>query len=269
MIITIYIIFLYLQKTVDESTESCKNTFDTQVERRWSSVCDSCDDSQRTYRAYSDSSSHLKLILKDSEVSNDLHREYNNMFGDADVNLSDDSDEQDLLTKDDIKSSKWHTQLNSSSEELKDLGNYKQRRMNPMKRRLTVNNFETYSHVQVTSVDNQTEEYVTIPKSEYEEIKNRVLAIESRLSQEFKCINNGNGEENDDLLLHSVKKVQTAYERTLEEASIESTVTTDYLAKKLGKELKIRRSDEHKIIRSPSARKIGSLRRRSQEKVMR
>ncbi|XP_012164348.2 uncharacterized protein LOC100650641 isoform X1 [Bombus terrestris] len=255
-------------KTVDESTESCKNTFDTQAERRWSSVCDSCGDSQRTYRAYSDSSSHLKLILKDSEVSNDLHREYNNMFGDADVNLSDDSDEQALLTKDDIKSSKWHTQLNSSSEELKDLGNYKQRRMNPVKRRLTVNNLETYSHVQVTSVDNQSEEYVTIPKSEYEEIKNRVLAIESRLSQEFKCINNGNGEENDDLLLHSVKKVQTAYERTLEEASIESTVTTDYLAKKLGKELKIRRSDEHKIIRSPSARKIGSLRRRSQEKVI-
>lgn len=54
----------------------------------------------------------------------------------------------------------------------------------------------------------------------------------------------------------------------MEEASIGTTVSTDYLAKKLGKELKIRRSEEHKIIRSPSARKIGSLRRRSQERMM-
>ncbi|KAK9294481.1 hypothetical protein QLX08_010933 [Tetragonisca angustula] len=251
-------------KTVDESTESCASIFDTETERRWSSVCGSCD-SQRTYRAYSDSSSHLKLILKDSEVSNEL-KEYNNMFGDVDVNLSDDNDEQVLLTKNDIKSSEWHPQLNSSSRD--DLDNYDERCAFPLKRRLTVNNFETYSHVQVTSVDNQSEEYVTIPKSEYEEIKNRVSAIESRLSQELKCVNNENNEQNDDLLLHSVKKVQTAYEKTLEEASIETTVSTDYLAKKLGKELKIRRSDEHKIIRSPSARKIGSLRRRSQERMM-
>ena len=172
-----------------------------------------------------------------------------------------------ILTKNDIKSSEWHTQLNSSSRD--DLDNYDERCAFPLKRRLTVNNFETYSHVQVTSVDDQSEEYVTIPKSEYEEIKNRVSAIESRLSQELKCVNNENNEENDDLLLHSVKKVQTAYEKTLEEASIETTVSTDYLAKKLGKELKIRRSDEHKIIRSPSARKIGSLRRRSQERMMR
>ena len=208
----------------------------------------------------------MKLILKDSEVSNEL-KEYNNMFGDVDVNLSDDNDEQVLLTKNDIKSSEWHPQLNSSSRD--DLDNYDERCAFPLKRRLTVNNFETYSHVQVTSVDNQSEEYVTIPKSEYEEIKNRVSAIESRLSQELKCVNNENNEQNDDLLLHSVKKVQTAYEKTLEEASIETTVSTDYLAKKLGKELKIRRSDEHKIIRSPSARKIGSLRRRSQERMMR
>lgn len=250
-------------KTVDESTESCTSIFDTQTERRWSSVCGSCD-SQKTYRAYSDGSSHLKLILKDSEVSNEL-KEYNNMFGDVDVNLSDDNDEQVLLTKNDIKSSEWHAQLNSSSRD--DLDNYNEICAFPLKRRLTVNNFETYSHVQVTSVDNQSEEYVTIPKSEYEEIKNRVSVIESRLSQELKCINNEKNEEND-LLIHSVKKVQTAYEKTLEEASIGTTVSTDYLAKKLGKELKIRRSEEHKIIRSPSARKIGSLRRRSQERMM-
>lgn len=239
------------------------------TERRWSSACNSCD-SQRTYRTYSDGSPNLKLILKDSEVSSELNKEYNNMFVDADVNLSDDSDEQVLLIKeDDIKSNKRHIRLNSSSEELKVLDHFDQRHVYPSKRRLTINNYEAYSRVQVTSMDNQSEEYVTIPKSEYEEIKNRVSAIESHLSQKFKCVNNENGEENDDLLLHSVKEVQTAYEKTLEEASIESTVTTDYLAKKLGKELKIRRSDEHKIIRSPSARKIGSLRRRSQERGMR
>ncbi|XP_031369286.1 uncharacterized protein LOC102673871 isoform X3 [Apis dorsata] len=253
-------------KTVNESKESCTNILNAHTNRRWSSVYNSRD-SQKTYRSYSDGSSHLKLILKDNEISNDLHREYNNMFIDADVNLSDDSDEQVLsIEEDNIKYSNQHSRINSSSEELKISDNFDQKHIYSAKRKL--NNFETYSHFQVTSINKQSEEYVTIPKSEYEEIKNRVSAIESRLSQEFKCINTENNENNDDLLLHSVKKVQTAYEKTLEEASIENTVTADYLAKKLGKELKIRRSSEHKIIRSPSARKIGSLRRRSQEKVM-
>lgn len=261
-----YKILVYLQKAVNESKDSCTNILNAHTNRRWSSVYNSRD-SQRTYRSYSDGSSHLKLILKDNEVSNDLHREYNNMFIDADVNLSDDSDEQVLsIEEDNIKCSNRHSRINSSSEELKISDNFDQKHIYS-KRKL--NNFETYSHFQVTSINKQSEEYVTIPKSEYEEIKNRVSAIESRLSQEFKCINTENNENNDDLLLHSVKKVQTAYEKTLEEASIENTVTADYLAKKLGKELKIRRSSEHKIIRSPSARKIGSLKRRSQEKVTR
>lgn len=189
------------------------------------------------------------------------------MFIDADVNLSDDSDEQVLSTKEnDVSGDKCRAQLSSSPEELKILDNFDEMRLYPPKRRLTLNNFEAYSHLEVTSVDNQSDEYVTIPKSEYEEIKSRVSAIESRLSQEFGCVSS---EENDGLSPHSVNKVQTAYEKTLEEASIESTATTDYLARKLGKELKIRRSSEHKIIRSPSARKIGTLRRRSQERIMR
>nr|XP_031833727.1 rho GTPase-activating protein gacF-like [Nomia melanderi] len=243
-------------KTVDEDPESYTNAFNTYTERRWSSISNACD-SQRNYRTYSNDSSQLKLILKDSEVTNELQKEYNNLFIDADVNLSDDSDEQVLLTKaDDINIRKC-----SSSEELKELDNFSY----PLRRRLTLNNFKTYSHIEVSSMDNQSEEYVTIPKSEYEDIKNRVSAIESRLSQEFACVDN---EENVSLSPPSVKKVQTAYEKTLEEASIENTTSTDYLARKLGKELKIRRSGEHKIIRSPSARKIGNLRRRSQERVM-
>ncbi|XP_076666971.1 uncharacterized protein LOC143368302 isoform X2 [Andrena cerasifolii] len=252
-------------KTTDGDSESYANTLDEYTERRWSSVSNTCD-SQRKYRRYSDGSSELKLILKDSEVSNELQKEYNNVFIDADVNLSDDSDEQVLSTKEnDISGDKCHAQLSSSSEELKILDNFDEMRLYPPKRRLTLNNFEAYSHLEVTSVDNQSDEYVTIPKSEYEEIKSRVSAIESRLSQEFGCVSS---EENDGLSPHSVNKVQTAYEKTLEEASIESTATTDYLARKLGKELKIRRSSEHKIIRSPSARKIGTLRRRSQERIM-
>ncbi|XP_076657612.1 uncharacterized protein LOC143361809 isoform X2 [Halictus rubicundus] len=242
-------------KTIDEDSESSANNFDTYTERRWSSVSNACD-SQRKYRPYSDDVSQLKLILKDNEVTSELQKEYNDLFVDADVNLSDDSDEQVLLRKvDDINIRKC-----SSSDELK-LDNFSY----PARRRLTLNNFKTYSHIEVSSVNNQSEEYVTIPKSEYEDIKNRVSAIESRLSQEFACVDN---EENVSLSPPSVKKVQTAYEKTLEEASIESTAGTDYLARKLGKELKIRRSGEHKIIRSPSARKIGNLRRRSQERTM-
>ncbi|XP_017891572.1 uncharacterized protein LOC108631879 isoform X2 [Ceratina calcarata] len=245
-------------KAVDESLESYPNTAEIPVERRWSSVSNTCD-SRRSYRTYSDDSPNLR----ENRMSNELHREYDDMFIDADINLSNDSDEPILLTKtNDMDLFKG--QSNSSSEELKPVGDFDPRRACPSKRRLTVNNFETYSRVQVTSVADQSEEYVTIPKSEYEDIKNRVSAIESRLSQEFACVD----KDDDDLLPHSVKKVQTAYEKTLEETSLESNASTDYLATKLGKELKIRRSGDHKIIRSPSARKIGSLRRRSQERVM-
>lgn len=119
------------------------------------------------------------------------------------------------------------------------------------------------SDLAVTLNNGHCEEYVRIPKSEYEEIKSRVSAIESRISQEFGCIA---GETETSTVSNSVSNVQCEYEKTLGEASIENTLTADHLAKRLSKELKIRRSGEHKIIRSPSARKIGILRRRSQEK---
>ncbi|XP_063982042.1 uncharacterized protein LOC135165048 [Diachasmimorpha longicaudata] len=102
------------------------------------------------------------------------------------------------------------------------------------------------------------EEYVKIPKKEYEEIKNRVSAIETRIDQEFDTIDN--------FCMDSASEVQSKYERTLGEASIDSITPADQLARRLGKELKIRKPSEGKIIRSPSARKIGNIRRRSQEK---
>lgn len=58
------------------------------------------------------------------------------------------------------------------------------------------------------------------------------------------------------------------YEKTLEEVEALTSPTTEQLAKRLSRELKIRRSTEHKVIRSPSARKIGSIRRRSQEGIV-
>ncbi|KAF2885228.1 hypothetical protein ILUMI_20947 [Ignelater luminosus] len=109
-------------------------------------------------------------------------------------------------------------------------------------------------------------DYVKISRTEYEEIKNRVSAIEQRISLELDNISHENNAEqqsssdNDDVIV----KVQTAYEKTLVEAEPLSP-TTDQLARRLSKELKIRRSYEQKVVRSPSARKIGSLRRRSRE----
>ncbi|KAL7297443.1 hypothetical protein TKK_0009816 [Trichogramma kaykai] len=117
-----------------------------------------------------------------------------------------------------------------------------------------------------TATDDNNGEYVKIPKSEYEEIKTRVSAIESRISQEFKSITN---EATETLISHPITKVQSEYENLLEETNIENSASADQLAKRLSKELKIRKSSEHKIIRSPSARKIGSMRRRSQEKPVR
>lgn len=103
-------------------------------------------------------------------------------------------------------------------------------------------------------------DYVRISKFEYEEIKSRVLAIEKRLSLELDNADIQNNFPDDPIL----DKVQDAYEKTLHQAEPLSP-TTDHLARRLSKELKIRKSSESRVIRSPSARKIGSLRRRSRE----
>ena len=112
-----------------------------------------------------------------------------------------------------------------------------------------------------------SEDYVRIPKSEYEDIKLRVSKIESRLSHELENIvgvSISDCEESPLKSLSSISTVQSAYEKTLEESEKLNNSSTDELAKQLSRELKICRSD-NKIIRSPSARKIGTLRRRSKE----
>ncbi|XP_042224990.1 uncharacterized protein LOC121868425 isoform X2 [Homarus americanus] len=63
--------------------------------------------------------------------------------------------------------------------------------------------------------------------------------------------------------------IQNAYERMKVETKDLGVSPSDNLSKRLGKELKIRnrRSGEHRVIRSPSERKIGTIRRRSRELV--
>lgn len=101
-------------------------------------------------------------------------------------------------------------------------------------------------------------DYVRISKQEYEEIKSRVSAIENRLSREFT-----------DVIpkIQPLQQVQNVYEQTLEDVAMLNCPNSDHLARRLSKELKIRPNEEAKIIRSPSARKIGSIRRRSKENL--
>ncbi|CAG9789400.1 unnamed protein product [Diatraea saccharalis] len=102
-------------------------------------------------------------------------------------------------------------------------------------------------------------DYVRISKQEYEEIKSRVSAIENRLSREFTEVIPR---------VQPLQQVQNVYEQTLEEVAMLNCPNSDHLARRLSKELKIRPNEEAKIIRSPSARKIGSIRRRSKENIV-
>lgn len=109
------------------------------------------------------------------------------------------------------------------------------------------------------SPDMKQQDYVRISKQEYEEIKSRVSAIENRLSREFT-----------DVIpkMQPLQQVQNVYEQTLEDVAMYNNCpNSDNLARRLSKELKIRPTTEAKIIRSPSARKIGSIRRRSKENL--
>lgn len=130
-------------------------------------------------------------------------------------------------------------------------------------------NFENEHH-------NNDDNYVRISKSEYEAIKERVSAIETRISQEFsnvkrKSLELSNNSNDTDIYNHTLngpEKVLNKYEQTLDDTeAISTTPATERLAKRLSKDLKIRRSAEQIIMRSPSARKIGTIRRRSRESI--
>ena len=128
------------------------------------------------------------------------------------------------------------------------------------------------------NISNTDSDFVRIPKSEYEDIKERVSAIESRISQEFCNINKSllmsaspvSIDVEMDNSMNGPEKVLNKYEKTLEETESMGSIATqtDQLAKRLSRDLKIRRSADNKIIRSPSARKIGTMRRRSRENIV-
>ncbi|XP_063216347.1 uncharacterized protein LOC134527529 isoform X2 [Bacillus rossius redtenbacheri] len=127
---------------------------------------------------------------------------------------------------------------------------------------------------QSTSNDAESD-FVNIFKSEYEDIKNRVTAIESHIFQELgqATAANGRGICEPSVCLASpgisegvnAESVQCEYEKMVEQSVKLDSSSTDQLARILGRELKIRHSLENKVIRSPSARKIGTIRRRSKE----
>lgn len=125
-------------------------------------------------------------------------------------------------------------------------------------------------------------EFVRVPKNYYESIIERVSAIETRMSQEFGKIQSSlsSGDDLDELSIKQARlsndermncsmtgleRVLNEYEQTKEETVCLTSPYTENLAKRLSRELKIRRSSENRIIRSPSARKIGTMRRRSRE----
>lgn len=111
------------------------------------------------------------------------------------------------------------------------------------------------------------DDHVEITKSEYEEIKQRVSAIETRLTQEFSKIealaNNSFDFDspNKSSHLNGPEKVLSRYEKTLEETDFMNSSPSMELAQELSRGLNIRRKPEQKIFRSPSARKISKIRR--------
>lgn len=110
-----------------------------------------------------------------------------------------------------------------------------------------------------------------ISKSEYEEIKERVKNIETRISKEFTKLrsslsNNSLDSVDTNDKRNGPERVAEKFERTLEETeTMNTSPMTEQLAKHLSRGLKIRSSAENKVFRSPSARKIGSIRRRSSQ----
>ena len=112
------------------------------------------------------------------------------------------------------------------------------------------------------------EEYVRVPKSEYEAFKTRLHSIETKITQEFNTVKlNAIKVEmgrTENKKYNGPERVESKFHETLQEIEKieDSERKTEQLAKRLSRELKIRPQLENPVIRSPSARKIGSLRRR-------
>lgn len=102
-------------------------------------------------------------------------------------------------------------------------------------------------------------DFVRVPKREYEAFKNRLTTIESTISNEF---NRAKLENIKSGTRPNISKFEHKLNETLHEVGkLEADdKSTDFLANIMSRDLKIRKSVE--LTRSPSARKIGTLKRR-------
>jgi Rho GTPase-activating protein 11 len=172
----------------------------------------------------------------------------------------------------------------ASVTEIDDVGTETQKVATPPKRRWSFGK-QTRNKNPEPSQESQPvdEAYVKISKAEYETFKDRlehdnyqqikdletkISKVETKISKEFNLTKlytvKAQAGENDSMLLNGPEKVQNKYNQTLHEVEKleESERNTEHLAKRLSRDLKIRPSVDHGVMRSPSARKIGSLRRR-------
>lgn len=134
------------------------------------------------------------------------------------------------------------------------------------KRRETIQTLDPLPEAQQQIVKNEKivdekdrQDYVRVPKREYEAFKTRLTSIESKISTEFNLAKLENIKTE---TLTSMSKFEHKLNETLHEVGkLEADdKSTDFLANIMSRDLKIRKSVD--LSRSPSARKIGSLKRR-------
>lgn len=119
--------------------------------------------------------------------------------------------------------------------------------------------------------NNPEVDYVRVSKSEYEAFKSRLNTIETKLHAEFQAVKlNAIKKEMGKSKGKMIENVENKFHETLQEVEKleDSDRKTDILAKRLSRELKIRPGIENPVMRSPSARKIGSLRRKRESTTM-
>lgn len=127
--------------------------------------------------------------------------------------------------------------------------------------------------IQTNNHTSKEEDFVRVSKSEYEAFKSRLNTIETKLHEEFQTVklNSIKAEMVSKSNFNGPEGVENRYHKTLQEVEKfeNSDRKTDILAKRLSRELKIRPCIENPVVRSPSARKIGSLRRKNASNVTR
>ncbi|KAF2355884.1 Rho GTPase-activating protein domain [Trinorchestia longiramus] len=112
---------------------------------------------------------------------------------------------------------------------------------------------------------------LTTLESQYDSIKEAVVKMEKKMNDdaldELKRSLFGDEEITSIATLNHNEIIQSAYDRMKKESNMLGMSPSENLSRRLDRELKIRRrrSGENCVVRSPSARKIGTIRRRSKE----